>query len=537
MADYLSRVDHGEQVAMLRTVNLATKQAETDGAYRLFPMLSKKDIREAQKTCPAVGKYLMACETGLHMDKSGSNEAKALGQARDRLTVLADGIVRYNNYKGRSTKDSPLGKNRQLLVVLPQSLRRRFLKLVHDSPLGGHMGRDRTWDRVRTMVWWPGVQSDVAKYVAGCDTCQRVKHSRKGRAPLKKTEVPDRPFQRIQIDFVGPIQASVPEGFTYVLAMQDVLTRYVKLVATSDNSAETAVRVLIDEWVTQFDLPEVIGSDQGPHFTAIVFETICKELGIEHARGSPEHAQSQGQGNRNPASWPRAMHVVTFAHNTSVNKTTGVSPHELVFKQKARRPEAFLLPNDPESDDEWIPETVPEAAIAGQTRSDAKRLDDVFKLVKRRISSEQNKRGQRTKTLMKRPYEIGERVRMRLTATARNKRGGKKLADLKSQGYVVMERHDNTYKVRPEDNPNGRIKQRHYDELEPAPRQTLTWERDSTEGQADTGDTDREVEYPRLRRSQRRNQPPKRLQVDGHRKRYEQHEVTVTEIEEWSDED
>ena len=112
----------------------------------------------------------MACETGLHMDKSGSNEVKALWQACDRLTVLADGIAQYNNYKGRSTKDSPLGKNRQLLVVLPQSLHRRFLKLVHDSALGRHMGHDRTWDRVRTMVWWPGVQSDVAKYVAGCDT-------------------------------------------------------------------------------------------------------------------------------------------------------------------------------------------------------------------------------------------------------------------------------------------------------------------------------------------------------------------------------
>ena len=80
--------------------------------------------------------------------------------------------------------------------------------------------------------------------------------------------------------------------------IQDVLTRYVKLVATLDNSAETAVQVLIDEWITQFDLPEVISSDQGPHFTAIVFETICRELGIEHARGSPEHAQSQGQVER-----------------------------------------------------------------------------------------------------------------------------------------------------------------------------------------------------------------------------------------------
>ncbi len=33
MADYLSRVGYGEQVAMLWIANLATKQAETDGAY------------------------------------------------------------------------------------------------------------------------------------------------------------------------------------------------------------------------------------------------------------------------------------------------------------------------------------------------------------------------------------------------------------------------------------------------------------------------------------------------------------------------
>ena len=92
----------------------------------------------------------------------------------------------------------------------------------------------------------------------------------------------------------------------------------------------------------------VIGSDQGPHFTAVVSETMCMELEIENAQGSPEHVQSQGQVerqnqlfaniravcNKNPASWPRAMHVGTFAHNTSVNKTTEVSPHELVFKNR-----------------------------------------------------------------------------------------------------------------------------------------------------------------------------------------------------------
>ena len=126
---------------------------------------------------------------------------------------------------------------------------------------------------------------------------------------------------------------------------------------------------------------------------------------------------------------------------------------------------------------------------------------------------------------------------MRLTPNARNKRGGKKLADLKSEGYIVIERHGNTYKVRPEDNSNRRIKQRHCNELESAPRQILPWETDSTDDQADSGDsrdTDSEVERPR--RSQRRKQPTKRLQVDGHCKRYEQYEITVTEIDEMSDE-
>ena len=80
------------------------------------------------------------------------------------------------------------------------------------------MGRDRTWDWTRGLVWWSGVKADVTKYVARCDVCQRVKHGSKRKAPLEKTDIPKQPFQRIQMDFVGPVQASALEGLTYVLA-------------------------------------------------------------------------------------------------------------------------------------------------------------------------------------------------------------------------------------------------------------------------------------------------------------------------------
>jgi hypothetical protein len=109
----------------------------------------------------------------------------------------------------------------------------------------------------------------------------------------------------------------------------------------------------------------------------------------------------------------------------------------LVFKQQARRPETFFLPEDSAGlSEEWRLEDVKRGAVAAQARSDAKKLDDVFQLVKRKISLEQDKQKKRTKTAMKRPFEIGEGVRTRLTATERNKLGGKRLADLKSKRFM-----------------------------------------------------------------------------------------------------
>jgi hypothetical protein len=159
-------------------------------------------------------------------------------------------------------------------------------------------------------------------------------------------------------------------------------------------------------------------------------------------------------------------------------------------------------------------------------RSDAKKLDDVFQLVKRKISVEQDKR-KRTKTAMKRPFEIGEGVRTRLTATERNKLGGKKLADLKSKRFIVLERQSNTYKLQEENNPTGRVKQRHFNELEPAPQQVLSWETEESDDQADNyeSSSDSEGEPQPPRRSTRGRQPPKRLQVDWHQQQYEQREA------------
>ena len=128
---------------------------------------------------------------------------------------------------------------------------------------------------------------------------------------------------------------------------------------------------------------------------------------------------------------------------------------------------------------------------------------------------------------MNRPFKIGERVRKRLTATERNNRGGKKMADLKCKRFIIVERRNNTYKLQDGENPTGRVKQRHFNEIELAPQQILSWETEELGDSIDnwTTSSDSEWEQPPPRRSIRERQPPKRLQVDWQKKQYEQQEA------------
>ena len=109
------------------------------------------------------------------------------------------------------------------------------------------------------------------------------------------------------------------------------------LILTADCTAYTAASMLLTGWVTVLDIPEIIQSDQGSHFTGQVFRKLCEAMGMEQRLSSPNHPQSNGQIERqnqlmdnircvcdnNHAGWADAVVAVQYAHNTSRNATTG----------------------------------------------------------------------------------------------------------------------------------------------------------------------------------------------------------------------
>ena len=87
----------------------------------------------------------------------------------------------------------------RLLIVVPTSLRREFLQIVHDK--AGHQGTDKTMARLSEIAYWVGTAKDVGYYCNHYTTCQITKASASQPAPLQPI-VASRPWEMVAIDIL-----------------------------------------------------------------------------------------------------------------------------------------------------------------------------------------------------------------------------------------------------------------------------------------------------------------------------------------------
>ncbi|MBW0538317.1 hypothetical protein O181_078032 [Austropuccinia psidii MF-1] len=68
-------------------------------------------------------------------------------------------------------------KHTCFMKVVDRSLINLVLKECHESPFSGHLSEDRTREKVKTYIWRPMWQKDVAEYCKTCDRCQKANKS------------------------------------------------------------------------------------------------------------------------------------------------------------------------------------------------------------------------------------------------------------------------------------------------------------------------------------------------------------------------
>lgn len=96
------------------------------------------------------------------------------------------------------------------------------------------------------------------------------------KAPLKTFEVPERRFDHVNVDLVGPLPPS--RGFTHPLTMVDQTTRWLEGVPLTSTTTADVAWAFIDTWVAHFGTPSDISSDRGPQFTSDLWTEVVRIL-------------------------------------------------------------------------------------------------------------------------------------------------------------------------------------------------------------------------------------------------------------------
>ena len=108
----------------------------------------------------------------------------------------------------------------------------------------------------------------------------------------------------------------------------------------------TVAKILVENVLCRFGIPQKIHSDQGRQFESNLFQEMCKILGIEKTRTTPYHSESDGMVERfnrtlaamlsvyvsdNHRDWNEQLPYVMMAYRSAEHETTGMSPNMLMF--------------------------------------------------------------------------------------------------------------------------------------------------------------------------------------------------------------
>ena len=121
-------------------------------------------------------------------------------------------------------------------------------------------------------MWWPGIDKDTEKCVKQCTSCQSQQSS-PPIAPLHTWLWPSKPWQRVHIDYAGPVQGRM------LLVIIDAHSKWPEIIEMSSTTSSATIRALRTLFAT-YGLPHQIVSDNGPQFSSTEFVDFLKRNGI-----------------------------------------------------------------------------------------------------------------------------------------------------------------------------------------------------------------------------------------------------------------
>jgi hypothetical protein len=273
-------VDEGEDTNTEEQVNPSKTGGDNEAACspNMFSFMENDEqaLRKAQSCCPEIGPlmhYLESKELPLDDD----HLARKIVIESENHFINDNGIL--CGYKRNTNKRTGLLRDMSEWKVIPKALRREVLKIVHEST---HPGMAKTEAILEDLRYrWPGMHTDVRKYVGSCQNCATGKRGLfmpKNR--MDNLEIPSSPFEQLSIDIVGPL-TTTPSGHNYILTVQDVFSNFPWIMPLKEQTSREIAEKLMEVFSLS-GIPSRIITDLGQNLVSAVIKDVCSLLNITH---------------------------------------------------------------------------------------------------------------------------------------------------------------------------------------------------------------------------------------------------------------
>ena len=246
-------------------------------------------------------------------------------------------------------------------LLVPENRVGELIDHWHNAQLM-HPGRDKMQQDLKWRFKFPpGYYAILDRYCSDCAVCRATKspnHSTAGNPVY--TAIPEAPMRSVAMDvFAMPEVTVVGETYDCVILAVDRHSGYIVAVPGKKSKkkdkkdkhgvglhAKTVANAMIRHWLTFFDVPAVICSDRGSQFVGTWFKTMCKHMGIRHAKTVAYHSRSNGRAevagrqmfekfrqlhiDEPGRNWYNSLWRVLQAYH-DLPGPTGLSPHRILF--------------------------------------------------------------------------------------------------------------------------------------------------------------------------------------------------------------
>ena len=235
------------------------------------------------------------------------------------------------------------------VLVILEYQRETILWMLHNDPTGAHFGIKAVMEKLKTRYYWPQMHNDVKAHIDACEPCQL------GKPPTKNKEIhpiiTERPFERVGIDFVGPLPET-EEGNRFIIVAIDYFTKWPEAKAVKKHDAKTTARFIYEEIICRHGAVEILHSDRGTEFINETITHLTRKFGIKHSKSTPYYPQANGQVERfnrtlvnslrkmteGQRDWDEFIAPTLFAYRTTPQTTIKISPFMVTYGREARLP-------------------------------------------------------------------------------------------------------------------------------------------------------------------------------------------------------